>query len=63
MLIDELAGRSVCILGYGREGKATVRALEKYADGCKAITIADRNAELEMQNEFQISNFKPAKTI
>ncbi len=50
MLIDELSDKSVCVLGYGREGKATVRALEKYAGGCKEITIADQDPELQTKN-------------
>ncbi len=49
MDIRSLAGKSVCILGYGREGRATAEALEKYAKGCK-ITIADKNSELRITN-------------
>lgn len=40
MKITNLSGKTVCILGYGREGKAMVEALEKYAPDCE-ITIAD----------------------
>ena len=47
MHIRKLANQSVCILGYGREGQATVRALEEYAEGCK-ITIADKNEEVNV---------------
>ncbi len=42
MRIQDLAGKNVCILGYGKEGRAMVDALEKYAAGCR-ITIADRD--------------------
>lgn len=47
MKIQELAGKTICILGYGREGKAMVAALETYAPGCE-ITIADENEKLEI---------------
>lgn len=36
------AGKSVCILGFGREGKATYRILEKYCSP-KEVAIADLN--------------------
>lgn len=48
MHIRDLTNKSVCILGYGREGQSTVRALEKYAEGCKKITIADKNEEINV---------------
>ncbi len=47
MHIRELAGKKVCILGYGREGKAMAAALEEYAKGC-TITIADKNQEAKI---------------
>ncbi len=46
MRIGELSGKKVCILGFGREGQATLRMLEKHAPTAK-ITIADRNLELQ----------------
>lgn len=49
MKIQDLAGKRICMLGFGREGQATVRALEQYAPGCR-ITIADQNQELEIKN-------------
>ena len=49
MHIEELSGKSICILGFGREGQATARALEKYATGCR-VTIADQNCELRIAN-------------
>ncbi|MDD5623836.1 MAG: UDP-N-acetylmuramoyl-L-alanine--D-glutamate ligase, partial [Candidatus Peribacteraceae bacterium] len=49
MRISELAGKSICILGFGREGRAMLKALQEYAPGCR-ITIADRNKELERKN-------------
>lgn len=36
------AGKTVCILGFGREGKSTYRILEKYCSP-KAVAIADLN--------------------
>lgn len=47
MKIQDLAGKTICILGYGREGRAMVTALETYAPGCE-ITIADENEKLEI---------------
>jgi len=47
MEISNFAKKSVCIVGYGREGKATARALETYADGCKEIVIVDKNEEID----------------
>ena len=49
MHIHDLDGKKICILGFGREGQATVRALEKYATGCE-ITVADANHELRIMN-------------
>jgi UDP-N-acetylmuramoylalanine--D-glutamate ligase len=49
MHIRELAGKTVCILGFGREGQAMLEALEEEAPGCR-ITIADRNGELKIEN-------------
>jgi UDP-N-acetylmuramoylalanine--D-glutamate ligase len=47
MHIRDLAGKKVCILGFGREGQATARALEKYAPTTE-ITIADANPDLRV---------------
>ncbi len=49
MHIRSLAGKNICILGYGKEGKAMVEALEQFAPGCE-ITIADQNASIEIDN-------------
>lgn len=49
MKITELNGKNVCILGYGREGKAMVDALETFAPRCE-ITIADRDTTIEPEN-------------
>jgi UDP-N-acetylmuramoylalanine--D-glutamate ligase len=45
MNMHELTGKSVCILGYGREGRATYGALIQYAHPSE-ITIADANTDL-----------------
>ncbi len=47
MLLQDLNGKSVCILGYGREGKAMVDALKQYAPEAK-ITVADQNDQLRV---------------
>jgi UDP-N-acetylmuramoylalanine--D-glutamate ligase len=42
MLLRDLAGKKICILGFGREGEATLRAIERA--GIKTrITIADKS--------------------
>ena len=46
MRIEDLNGKTVCMLGFGREGKAMVAALEKFAPRAK-ITIADKNESME----------------
>lgn len=46
MRIQELNGKKVCILGFGKEGQATKRALEHYAPKA-AITIRDKKDQGE----------------
>lgn len=45
MNIRELNGKTVLILGYGKEGQATVKALEEYAPNAE-LTIADKNVAI-----------------
>lgn len=45
MRIADLSGKRVCILGFGREGQAALRALEHAAPSAK-ITIADANPDI-----------------
>jgi UDP-N-acetylmuramoyl-L-alanine---L-glutamate ligase len=45
MHIRDLNGKSVCILGFGKEGQAMLHALESHAPSAR-VTIADRNASL-----------------
>jgi len=49
MHIKELHGKRICILGFGREGKATLKALEQYAPDTD-VTIADREEQTEIRN-------------
>ncbi len=49
MHIRDLAGKRICVLGYGKEGRATVKALEHFAPGCN-ITISDQNPSAIDQN-------------
>src|SRR3989338_3218557 len=44
MHIRSLQRKKICILGFGREGESTLRALQKYAPRTD-ITVADRNEE------------------
>jgi len=47
MHIRDLAGKNICILGFGREGQAMLKALEECAPDCE-VTVADRNAEVTL---------------
>lgn len=51
MHIRSLAGKNICILGFGKEGQAMVAALEKYAPGCE-ITVADKNDKIEVPENY-----------
>jgi UDP-N-acetylmuramoylalanine--D-glutamate ligase len=46
MIIQELKGKAVCILGFGQEGRAMLGAIQKYAPSAD-VTIADRNEKLQ----------------
>lgn len=48
MHISELQGKNVCILGFGREGRAMLKALEKYVPSC-TITIADADTTMKVE--------------
>lgn len=45
MHLSSLAGKSVCIIGYGKEGQAMAQAL-KYIPKCR-VTVADSNPDIE----------------
>ncbi len=53
MLLKDLIGKKICILGFGREGQATLAALE-----CEKIdadiTIADRSQKAEVSGQYRM---------
>lgn len=52
MNIRDLAGKNICILGFGREGQAMAKALQEFAQGC-TITVADKNETISVPNDFK----------
>ncbi len=50
MRIQDLSGKTICLLGFGKEGQATLRALEEYAPGCE-VTIADKNEGIVLEGK------------
>jgi UDP-N-acetylmuramoylalanine--D-glutamate ligase len=46
MRISELAGKKVCIIGFGKEGQATLKAIRTHAPKTD-VTIADKNSFVE----------------
>jgi UDP-N-acetylmuramoylalanine--D-glutamate ligase len=48
MRITELNNQSVCILGYGIEGRATLKAIQAYAPSAR-ITIADERPDINAE--------------
>lgn len=50
MRIHALDGKTICVLGYGKEGRATVRALEQFAPNAE-ITIADKKADITKNSD------------
>lgn len=53
MHIRELQGKAVCVLGYGREGRATLAALKEHAPGAR-ITIADRDPTVQAEGPYPL---------
>lgn len=53
MRIQDLNGKNVCILGFGREGQAMFEAIQRYAPNAK-ITIADRSKSIPKVNGVQL---------
>jgi UDP-N-acetylmuramoyl-L-alanine---L-glutamate ligase len=49
MLLRDLQGKTVCILGFGKEGKAALEAIEREAPTAE-VTIADENADVKVEN-------------
>lgn len=52
LLKQKLAGRKVCILGFGREGKATYQLIRKALPDL-VVTIADANESISQQELLQ----------
>lgn len=50
MRIHALDGKTVLVLGYGKEGRATVKALEEFAPNAE-ITIADKKADIAKDSD------------
>ena len=49
MRLQDLANKTVCMVGFGREGRAVVKVLEQRVPSCE-ITIADGNENIEVDN-------------
>lgn len=47
MRLADLNGKTVCILGFGKEGKSMLAAIEAHAPECE-VTIADQNEAVEV---------------
>jgi UDP-N-acetylmuramoylalanine--D-glutamate ligase len=50
MRIEDLSGKTVCLLGFGKEGQATLKALETFAPGCE-VTVADKNEAITVDTK------------
>ena len=64
MKLSDLKGKKICILGFGREGKAMLEAISAVGIDCE-ITIADKKSEIQSTKfetvsdlEFRISDFQ-----
>lgn len=64
MRIKDLNGKRVCILGFGKEGKAMFSAIEKHAKEAK-MTVGDQNADAlkELANPDRVTSLKSGYTI
>ncbi len=49
MNITDLNGKTVCILGYGKEGKAMTEALAKHAPDAR-VTVADKDESIQLRD-------------
>lgn len=52
MLLSDLAGKKVCILGFGKEGKSVVGALERCRITAKVV-VADKNESIKEECRSQ----------
>jgi UDP-N-acetylmuramoylalanine--D-glutamate ligase len=48
MHIRDLNRKNICILGYGKEGRAMAKAIQTYAPEA-IVTVADRNKDIEVE--------------
>lgn len=64
MHIRDLNEKRVCILGFGREGKAMFHAIEQHAPYAR-ITVADKNADAfaELANPNRVTSLKSGYTL
>ncbi len=64
MRIQDLNGKKVCIVGYGREGAAMFQGIEKYAPDAK-VTVADLspNAFKELSDENRRTSLTSGYTL
>ncbi|MDB4978650.1 MAG: UDP-N-acetylmuramoyl-L-alanyl-D-glutamate synthetase [Candidatus Peribacteria bacterium] len=51
MHITELTRKKICILGFGKEGQAMLRAIEKHCTDC-TITVADKNENIAVPEQY-----------
>ena len=57
MKIEDLNGKNVCILGFGREGKAAVLAINTFCpDTTITVCDANPNTNIEDDSQFTIHN-------
>ncbi len=51
MRIQDLNGKKICILGFGREGRAMAAALERFAPDA-SVTIADKSPTIDVPKTY-----------
>jgi len=59
---EYLSGKCLCILGFGREGKSTFRAIQNHLPG-NPVIIADRNPETFKQFEVEFGSPANVKAL
>lgn len=56
MMLRDLTGKNICILGFGREGRAMLKAIQDAGIEC-SITIADQKSEIQSTKHEAVSDF------